>query len=80
LDNLPDASLVTSSQIKVERGNEIGSLEVCELGEVQTDRCLTAADVGLKLSAAKEIMGRLQEIVIQQQLRQHCEAARQSPA
>ena len=66
-------------RIKLEWENEDGSLEAAELGEVQTGVCLSAADVGLKLAATKEIIGRLQEIVIKQQLRQHCEAARLCP-
>ena len=66
-------------RIKVEWENKDGSLEAAELGEVQTGVCLSAANVGLKLAAMKEIIGRLQEIVIKQQLRRHCEAARPCP-
>jgi hypothetical protein len=51
-------------RIKVEWENEDGSVEATELGQVQTGACLSAADVGLKLVAAKELIARLQEIVI----------------
>jgi hypothetical protein len=64
-------------RIKVEWENEDGSVEATELGQVQTGACLSAADVGLKL--AKELIARLQEILITRQLRRHCETARPCP-
>ena len=38
--------------------------------------CRSVVDVGLQLAVAKRILGRLQEIVVSEQLQRHCEAVR----
>jgi hypothetical protein len=44
----------------------------------ETGRC-SAEDVGLQLADAKPILGRLQEIVVSEQLQRSCEAVRPCP-
>ena len=49
------------------------------LGEVEAGTCKSAADVVITLAASKQVIGRLQELVITRQLRRLCEAARLCP-
>src|SRR5271166_1556741 len=54
----------------------------CLAGELATlDRgaCRSAEDVGLQLADAKPILGRLQEIVVSEQVQRYCEAVRPCP-
>ena len=41
--------------------------------------CRSVEDVGLQLADAKPILGRLQEIVVSEQLQRYCEAVRPCP-
>jgi hypothetical protein len=63
-------------RVKVEWESEAGGVESAEIGEIEAGACRSADDVGLKLMSAKELMARLQELVVKQQLRRHCEASR----
>lgn len=67
-------------RIKVEWENEDGGLETAELGKVESGSCSSDAKVGLQLAAAQELMGRLQQLVITQQLHQYCQTARCCPS
>jgi len=46
---------------------------------VDRGACRSAEDVGLQLADAKPILGRLQEIVVSEQLERYCEAVRPCP-
>jgi hypothetical protein len=58
---------------------EDGSITTTQLATVDRDGCRSAKDVGLQLADAKRILGRLQEIVVSEQLQRHCEAVRPCP-
>jgi hypothetical protein len=66
-------------RVKVEWENDAGGVESAEIGEVEAGACRSADDVGLNLVSAKELMARLQELVMKQQLSRHCEASRPCP-
>ena len=65
--------------VKVEWQREDGSTASVDLGAVECGPCRSASDVGLALADAKPILRRLQEIVVSEQLRRHCEPARTCP-
>src|SRR5271166_5587467 len=46
---------------------------------VDRGACRSAEHVGLQLADAKRILGRLQEIVVSEQLQRHCEPGRPCP-
>ena len=48
-------------------------------GLLDRGACRSAEDVGLQLADAKPILGRLQEIVVSEQLQRYCEAVRPCP-
>jgi hypothetical protein len=56
-----------------------GSISTTQLGTLDRGVCRSAEDVGLQLADAKPILGRLQEIVVREQLQRHCEAVRPCP-
>src|SRR5580704_14609863 len=58
---------------------EDGSIATTQLGTLDRGACRSAEDVGLQLADAKPILGRLQEIVIGEQLQRYCEAVRPCP-
>lgn len=66
-------------RVKVEWESEAGGVESAVIGEVEAGACLSADDVGLRLVSAKEVMARLQEPVIKQQLSPYCEESRRCP-
>jgi hypothetical protein len=45
-----------------------GSIATTQLGTLDRSACRSAEDVGLQLADAKPILGRLQEIVVSEQL------------
>jgi hypothetical protein len=49
------------------------------IGSLNPRACRSAEDVGLQLADGKRILGRLQEIVVCEQLQRHCQAARLCP-
>ena len=56
-----------------------GSIATTQLGTLDRGACRSAEDVGLQLADAKPILGRLQEIVVSEQLQRYCEAVRPCP-
>jgi hypothetical protein len=58
---------------------EDGSIATTQLGTLDRGACRSAEDVGLQLADAKPILGRLQEIVVSEQLQRYCEAVRPCP-
>src|ERR1700738_4267768 len=56
-----------------------GSIATTQLGTLDRGGCRSAEDVGLQLADAKAILGRLQEIVVSEQLQRYCEAVRPCP-
>jgi hypothetical protein len=62
--------------ITVNWRREDGSIAMRQLGVLDRGACRSAEDVGLQLADAKPILGRLQEIVVSQQLERHCEVGR----
>jgi hypothetical protein len=66
--------------IKVEWEQENGSLVTAELGIVESSVCQSAADVGLRLTDVKPLLSRLQQLVVAEQLRQHCRQSRACPS
>jgi hypothetical protein len=56
-----------------------GSIATTQLGTLDRGGCRSAEDVGLQLADAKPILGRLQEIVVSEQLQRYCEAVRPCP-
>lgn len=65
--------------VKVEWQREDGSTASADLGAVECGPCRPASDVGLARVDAKPILSRLQQVVITEQLRSHCEGARPCP-
>lgn len=59
--------------IKVEWQREDGVAETVELATVYARPCQAAADVGLQLEDGKQFLFRLQELIVGEQLRRHCE-------
>ena len=57
--------------ITVNWHREDGSIATTQLATLARGACRSAEDVGLQLADAKPILGRLQEIVVSEQL-QHC--------
>ena len=64
--------------ITVNWRREDGSIATTQLGTLDRGACRSPEDVGLQLADAKVILGRLQEIVVSEQLERYCEAVRQS--
>ena len=60
--------------ITVNWQREDGSITTTQLGTLDRGACRSTVDVGLQLADAKRILGRLQEIVVSEQLQRHCEA------
>ena len=65
--------------ITVHWRREDGSIAMTQLGTLDRGACRSAEDVGLQLADAKPILGRLQEIVVSEQLQRYCEAVRPCP-
>jgi hypothetical protein len=65
--------------ITVNWRREEGSIATEQLGTLDSDACRSAEDVGLQLADAKPIFGRLQEIVVSEQLQRYCEVVRPCP-
>ena len=65
--------------ITVNWRREDGSTATTQLGTLDRGACRSAEDVGLQLADAKRILGRLQEIVVSEQLQRYCEAVRPCP-
>src|SRR6202051_4818346 len=65
--------------ITVNWRREGGSIATTQLGTLDRGACRSAEDVGLQLADAKPILGRLQEIVVSEQLQRYCEAVRPCP-
>jgi hypothetical protein len=59
--------------ITVNWRREDGSIATTPLGTLDRGACRSAEDVGLQLADAKPILGRLQEIVVSEQLQRYCE-------
>ena len=62
--------------ITVNWHREDGSFATTQLEMLARGACRSAEDVGLQLADAKPILGRLQEIVVSEQLQRYCEAVR----
>jgi hypothetical protein len=67
-------------RVKIEWNREDGSIATAELGQIECGPCQSAADVGLKLADAKPLLARLQQVVVSEQVRHYCEAARLCPS
>ena len=65
--------------IKVEWQREDGDKETAELATVDVRPCQAAGDVGLQIADGKQLLSRLQELVVGAQLRRHCEEKRSCP-
>ena len=65
--------------ITVNWRREDGSIATTQLGTLDRGACRSAEDVGLQLADAKPLLGRLQEIVVNEQLERYCEAVRPCP-
>jgi hypothetical protein len=65
--------------ITVNWRREDGSIATTQLGTLDRGACRSAEDVGLQPADAKPIFGRLQEIVVSEQLERYCEALRPCP-
>ena len=65
--------------ITVNWPREDGSIATTQLGTLECGACRSAEDVGLQLADSKRILGRLQEIVVSEQLQRYCEAVRPCP-
>jgi hypothetical protein len=65
--------------ITVNWHREDGSIATTQLGTLDRGACRSAEDVGLQLADAKPILGRLQEMVVSEQLQRYCEAVRPCP-
>jgi hypothetical protein len=65
--------------ITVNRQREDGSITTTQLGTLDSGDCRSAEDVGLQLADAKRIPGRVQEIVVNEQLQRHCELCARVP-
>jgi hypothetical protein len=66
--------------ITLECSREDGTTSVAEVATIERGRCSTAGDVGLQLVEAKRVNARLQELVMTEQLRQHCAGVRRCAA
>jgi hypothetical protein len=56
-----------------------GSIVTTRLGTLDRGASRSAEDVGLQLADAKPTLGRLQEVVVSEQLQRYCEALRPCP-
>ena len=65
--------------ITVNWRREDGSIATTQLATLDRGACRSAEDVGSQLADAKPILGRLQEIVVSEQLQRYCEAVRPCP-
>src|SRR5580700_9033659 len=65
--------------ITVNWRREDGTIATTQLATVARGACRSAEDVGLQLADAKPILGRLQEIVVSEQLQRYCETVRPCP-
>ena len=65
--------------ITVKWHREDGRITTTQLATLNPRACRSAEDVGLQLADGKRILGRLQEIVVCEQLQRHCQAARLCP-
>jgi hypothetical protein len=65
--------------ITVRWQREDGRITTTQLGILDRGACRSPEDVGLRLEDGKQILGRLQQIVVGEQLQRHCEAARPCP-
>ena len=65
--------------ITVNWRREDGSIATTQLGTLDRGACRSAEDVGLQLADAKPILGRLQEIVVSEQVQRYCEVLRPCP-
>jgi len=65
--------------ITVNWRREDGSIATTQLATLARGACSSAEDVGLQLADTKRILGRLQEIVVSEQLQRYCEAVRPCP-
>lgn len=65
--------------ITVEFQREDGGITRVQLGTLDRGAARSPEDVGLRLADSKQILGRLQEIVVGEQLQRHCEAMRPCP-
>jgi hypothetical protein len=60
--------------ITVNWRREDDSIATTQLGTLDRGACRSAEDVGLQLAHAQSILGRLQEVVVREQLQRYCEA------
>jgi hypothetical protein len=65
--------------IAVNWRREDGSIATTQLGTLDRGACRSAEDVGLRFADAKPILGRLQEIVVSEQLERYCKAVQPCP-
>jgi hypothetical protein len=65
--------------ITVNWRREDGSIATTQLGTLEGGACRSAEDLGLQLADSQRILGRLQEIVVSEQLQRYCEAVRPCP-
>jgi hypothetical protein len=65
--------------ITVNWHREDGRIATTQLETLDRGACSSAEGVGLQLADAKPIFGRLQEIVVSEQLQRYCEAVRRCP-
>ena len=66
--------------VKVEWQQVDGSIASSSVATVDLEPFQSAADVGLKLVEGKHILNRLEQIVVDEQLRRYCEAKQPCPA
>ncbi len=66
--------------VKVEWQQNDGSIASSSVATIDLESCQSAADVGLKLVEGKCILSRLEQIVVDEQLRRYCEAKQTCPA
>lgn len=66
--------------VKVEWQQNDGSIASSSVAKMDLEACQSAADVGLKLVEGKCILSRLEQIVVDEQLRRYCEAKQTCPA
>jgi hypothetical protein len=66
--------------LKVEWQQDDGTVATAELGELYAGGLRSASDLGLKLSDAKPVLTRLQNIVAATQVSSYCESVRKCPS
>jgi hypothetical protein len=62
--------------IRVEWQQDDGCLASSSVATINLEACQSAADVGLKLAEGKRILNRMEQIVMDEQLRRYCEEKR----